>query len=191
MFIDNEIIQLLLAESRKYALFCSESDPKISIEEMKCVIAILIVTGYNELPGRDFYWDSKKDMKNILGGDSMRRDRFRQILKYLHCADNTQPVLGDKMWKLRPLMDLFKRRFIDNWIPEQQLNYDESMIKYFGKHSCKQFIRGKSIRFGYKMCSLNSLSGHLVNFEIYQGKTQSQTLLTKVILENVPPLYFA
>lgn len=43
-------------------------------------------------------------------------------------------------------------------------------IPYFGKHGCKQFIRGKPIRFGYKSWSLCTPSGYMVNFEIYQGK---------------------
>ncbi|KAG5883436.1 hypothetical protein JTB14_019042 [Gonioctena quinquepunctata] len=44
------------------------------------------------------------------------------------------------------------------------------MIKYYGKHSCRQFIRGKPIRIGYEMWSLNSVTGYLVNFDMYQGK---------------------
>ena len=170
LFVDNDVIELLVSQSRKYALFCNQPDPKISADEMKCAISILIVTGYNELPGRDFYWDSQKDIRNFMVSESMRRDRFRQIVKFLHCADNTQPIVGDKMCKLRPLMDLFKSKFIKNWVPEEHLDYDESMIKYFGKHSCKQFIRGKPIRFGYKMWCLNSVSGYLVSFDMYQGK---------------------
>ncbi|KAJ8928822.1 hypothetical protein NQ314_018568 [Rhamnusium bicolor] len=39
------------------------------------------------------------------------------------------------------------------------------MIKYFSK----QFIKSKSIRFGYKMWCLNTTSGYLVNFDLYQG----------------------
>lgn len=170
MFIDSEIVELLVEQSRNYALFCNRPDPTISPDEMKCVIGILIVTGYNQLPGRDFYWDSQKDMKNSMVSESMRRDRFRQIIKYLHCADNTHPSLTDKIWKLRPLMDKLKSKFIKNWVPEQHLDYDESMVKYYGRHSCKQFIRGKPVRFGYKMWCLNSASGYLVNFDMYQGK---------------------
>lgn len=45
------------------------------------------------------------------------------------------------------------------------------MIKYFGKYSCKQFIRGKPIRFGYKMWRLNAKEGYLINFELYQGQS--------------------
>ncbi|KAB0805367.1 hypothetical protein PPYR_02337, partial [Photinus pyralis] len=50
-----------------------------------------------------------------------------------------------------------------------ELNYDEAMVKYFGRHSCKQFIRGKPIRFGYKVWSINTKTGYLVNFMIYPG----------------------
>lgn len=45
------------------------------------------------------------------------------------------------------------------------------MVKYFGRHCCKQFICGKPIRFGYKIWCLNTKDGYLVNFEIYQGKS--------------------
>lgn len=57
-FLDDEVIGLLVEESNKYSVFCNQPNPNISKDEMKCAIGILIVTGYNELPGRDFYWDS-------------------------------------------------------------------------------------------------------------------------------------
>jgi len=100
----------------------------------------------------------------------MRRDRFIQIMRFLHFADNTQPDTTDKMWKLRPLMKLIKQNFLDNFRPVQQLDYDESMVAYYGRHSCKQFIRGKPIRFGYKVWCVNTFTGYLINFEVYQGK---------------------
>lgn len=100
----------------------------------------------------------------------MRRDRFRQIMRFFHCADNTQLNKSDKMSKLRPLMTLLKNKFAENLVMQKCANYDESMIKYFGKHGCKQFIRGKPIRFGYKAWCLNLPNGYLVDFELYQGE---------------------
>lgn len=44
------------------------------------------------------------------------------------------------------------------------------MIAYFGPHSMKQYIRGKPLRFGYKVWSLNTPEGYLIDFEVYQGK---------------------
>lgn len=74
------------------------------------------------------------------------------------------------MWKIQPLIDKIKSRCLQYFEPEQNLSYDESMVKYYGKHSCKQFIRNKPIRFGYKIWCLCTSVGYLVNFDIYQGK---------------------
>nr|CAH7717546.1 unnamed protein product [Callosobruchus chinensis] len=67
-------------------------------------------------------------------------------------------------------MSKVKQKFLKHFIPVEHLNFDESMIKYYGRHGCKQFIRGKPIRFGFKMWSLNTSDGYLVNCDVYQGK---------------------
>jgi len=65
---------------------------------------------------------------------------------------------------------MIKNKCLKNFVPQKYLAYEESMVKYFGKHGCKQFIRGKPIRFGYKMWCVNTNDGYLVNFELYQGE---------------------
>lgn len=72
-------------------------------------------------------------------------------MRFIHCANNNEMNANDKVWKLRPVMDMLKDTFLNHFVPSQNLNFDESMVKYFGKHSCKQFIRDKPIRFGYKI----------------------------------------
>ena len=129
----------------------------------------MILSGYNNLPGKKCYWDKDGDMGNQLVIDAMRRDRFITIFCYFHCADNNNLDKSDKLAKLRPLIEAVQKKFIQYFVPEEELNYDESMVKYFGRHSCKQFIRGKPIRFGYKVWSVNTKSGYLGNFCIYQG----------------------
>lgn len=168
-FFDDEIVHILVEQSRKYALFLNHPDPKITIVEIKCFLAILILTGYNELPGKRFYWDEGTDMRNELVYNSMRRNRFLEICRFIHFADNTQPDAKDKIWKLRPIMDKVKSNCLKLFQPEEHLCFDESMVKYYGRHGCKQFIRGKPIRFGYKMWCLNTPSGYVVDFEMYQG----------------------
>lgn len=162
LFFDDEIIEYLIEQSKLYAQFKTNPDPNISVGEMRCTIAILILSGYNKLPGKRFYWDTGNDMKNNSVTESMRRNRFFKILQFLHCADNNNPNLKDKAWKIRPLMDKLKERFLAHFVPEQHISYDETMVKYYGQHGCKQFIRGKPIRFGFKMWSLNTSSGYLL-----------------------------
>ena len=43
------------------------------------------------------------------------------------------------------------------------------MIPYYGKHGTKQFIRGKPIRFGFKLWCLTSTEGYLFHAEPYCG----------------------
>ncbi|XP_025192461.1 piggyBac transposable element-derived protein 2-like [Melanaphis sacchari] len=126
LFFDDEVIKLLITESLNYAVYRSFTNTNLSTDEIKCFIGILILSGYNTLPGRRFYWDSSPDMQNIIVRDCMRRDRFEEICRILHCADNSN-INSDKYYKLKPL----KNRFLKHFVPEQELNYDESMIKYF------------------------------------------------------------
>lgn len=174
LFFDNEIVEYLVQQSKLYSQFKNYADPNISADELKCAIAILIVSGYNKTPGKRYFWDSGYDMKNTSVSESMRRNRFFTIMQFLHCADNNNPNFEDKAWKLRPLMDKIKERFLTNFVPEEHISYDETMIKYYGHHGCKQFIRGKPIRFGFKMWSLNTSSGYLINFNLYQGKDPNE-----------------
>lgn len=170
-FLGESVVNLLVDQSQKYAAFLNCQDPKISHKEMRVFIAILILSGYNTVPSKRHYWDQGEDMRNHMVHNCMRRDRFMTIMRFLHCADNNEMVSTDKMWKLRPLINIIKKKFLENYVPSATLNYDESMIEYFGKHGCKQFIRGKPIRFGFKNWCLNTPWGYLVDFEIYQGKS--------------------
>lgn len=91
-------------------------------------------------------------------------------MRFIHCTDNNNTDTYDKAWIFRNVMKKVKTRCLEIFVPVQNENYDALMIKYFGRHSSKQFIRGKPIRFGYKMWCLNSADGYLINFNIYQGK---------------------
>ena len=45
----------------------------------------------------------------------------------------------------------------------------KSIIPYYGKHGTKQSIRGRSIRFGFKLWSITSSEGYLFHAEPYCG----------------------
>ena len=76
---------------------------------------------------------------------------------------------NDKYSKLRPLIDHFQKKFIQYFVPEENISHDKAMIEYFGKHGCKQTILNKPIRFGYKVRCQNTVTVYLVAFELYQG----------------------
>ncbi|XP_046404683.1 piggyBac transposable element-derived protein 3-like [Ischnura elegans] len=173
-FIDNLSGRQLRAgaeiSSKEYAALQNFRNLNITAAEIKFFLGILILSGYNNVPSKRDYWDSSGDLRNEFVVNAIRRDRFLQIFRFLHCTNNCQPHAEDKMWKLRPIMNMLKNRFLAMFCPEEHLDFDECMIEYFGRHPCKQFLRGKPIGFGHKVWSLNTTAGYLVNFDVYQGR---------------------
>ncbi|KAF2890591.1 hypothetical protein ILUMI_15582 [Ignelater luminosus] len=74
------------------------------------------------------------------------------------------------MAKGKPLIVALNRLFMDYAPIEQSISIDESMIPYFGRHGCKQFIRGKPIRFGFKSWVMATRLGYCLQFNLYQGR---------------------
>ena len=103
-------------------------------------------------------------------------------------------LLTKRDYKAAPLLEMLNERFkIYNF--SEQLSIDESMCKYFGKHSAKQFMRQKPICFGFKFWVLAASSGYLYHMDLYTRKDQnvgtgaSTALGSRVVerlLEHVP-----
>ena len=80
----------------------------------------------------------------------MSRNRFIEIKSFLHVCNNNELNNDDKWANLRPLFDVVNKKLIQFGVFSHYLSIDEQIVPYFGRHSCKQFIRGKPIRFGYE-----------------------------------------
>lgn len=72
----------------------------------------------------------------------MQINRFEEILRHFHVADNNNLCPNDKMAKVRPPFNLLNKKFLQ-YATEKKISIDESMIPYYGRHGCKQHIRGK------------------------------------------------
>lgn len=56
----------------------------------------------------------------------------------------------DGFYKVRPIFNNLNEG--GRWFRgKKDYSIDEVMIPYFGRHSAKQYIRGKPIRYGYKV----------------------------------------
>ena len=104
----------------------------------------------------------------------MTRDRFRVIKSCLHIAD-IHNLAQSKVAKVWPLLYLLRTNCQQFGVFYKNFNIDESMVPYCGLHSAKQYIKGKPVKFGYKLWMLCSSDGYPYNFEIYRGKDKSRT----------------
>lgn len=105
------------------------------------------------------------------------RDSYQLIKSFLHFNDNAeQKPKGDPeydpLYKVRPLIDIVADKYVEFYEPGESLSVDESMLKFKGRLSFKQYLPSKpSTKWGIKIWSLcDSKTGYLLKFKIYTGK---------------------
>lgn len=187
--LNMEIVGLITEESNRYAKQQNDHSVNITEKDILDFVAILFVSGYHKLPRSDLYWSKDEDLSVPLVASTMSRAKFRLIKRYIHVSDSENLEKGDKMAKIRPLLRLVNSSLQQFGIFSENLSVDEQMVPYFGRHSCKMFIKGKPIRFGYKEWILCSSSGYPFNIDIYCGKKDDDDmnvpLGTRVVLSAV------
>ena len=105
------------------------------------------------------YWEMSSDSRNIIVAYLFTRNRFLDVLQYLHLAD-----------KVNPLFKMINESCLQNFIPEKNVSIGESMVTYYGHPCCKQYIQNKSVKFGYKLWVAATPLGYAIQFYPYAGK---------------------
>ena len=169
-FCNEEVINFITSI---FCLYASQDkgDDSFSThpEEIKCWQGILMLSGYMSYSRWRMMWEyhSKSYLSSV--SNAMRRNRFEILKTYAHFSDNTILTKNDKFTKMHPLLTMLNERFLQYAILDERLCVNESMTPYFERHGAKQFLRGKPIRFGYKMWCLCDCSGYLIHCDPYQG----------------------
>ena len=97
------------------------------------------------------YWTVDAMMETPFFKKYMTQNRFRQLLRYLHFANNNQSNTEDRLWKIRNVFSQIVFKFSEFYNPKQKLVIDESLVLFKGRLSFKQYIPSKRHRFGQKL----------------------------------------
>lgn len=169
---DEDVFGLILQQTLLYGRRdLSNLNFKLSYEELERFLGIVLLSGYHCIPRERDYWSNQIDLKVELVSDVMSRDRFSEIKRAIHLADNHSLQPGNKMAKVEPLYNLLNRALQRCGIFHENLSIDESMVPYKGRHSARMFMKGKPIRFGYKIWTLAGSDGYPYASIIYQGRS--------------------
>ncbi|KAG8238671.1 hypothetical protein J437_LFUL018385 [Ladona fulva] len=115
------------------------------------------------------YWSREALVKTPIFGEFMSRDRYLTILRMLHFSDNI-PNSGDRLHKIRPVVDYLRATFRHTLVPFQNLCIDESLMLFKGRLFFKQYIPSKRNRFGvilFVICDCET--GYILDFIVYTG----------------------
>lgn len=167
-FFDDSIISRIVNETNRYAQQKNRVQT-VSDPEIRAFIGVLILSGYVPVPRRKLFWERDRDTHSELVAESITRDTFDYIMSNIHIQDNNVLNPTDKFAKVRPLFQHLNEKFMENGRLEQMHSVDEAMVPYHGRHGTKQFLKGKPIRYGYKLWVGTSRLGYVYWFEPYQG----------------------
>lgn len=106
--------------------------------------------------------------------NAMPVNRFEQIKRFVHFSNNDE-YNGDKLYKIRPLLNHLKTRYLD--VPkEKQLCIDEPIIPFQGRHSLKNYNPQKPHKWGYKVFALSGTSDFTYDVELFTGAADNTQL---------------
>ena len=114
------------------------------------------------------YWNTKWPFYNESFSAIMSGRRLKRLMKFFHLNDvEKQPNRTshdcDKIYKIRPFLDLVVKAFQSVYIPNQELSVDESIIGYKGRLLWIQYIPKKSQAY----VLADAKNGYVYNFKLY------------------------
>jgi hypothetical protein len=105
---------------------------------------------------------------------TVSRDKFELLIKFWHFSNNDNNDSNqDRLFKLKPILDLLKVRLSSVYIPGSIVSVDETMIPWRGRLLFEQYIPGKAHKYGVKIYKLADINGYTWNFVIYNWSARS------------------
>jgi hypothetical protein len=183
IFLTDEVIDLIITETNRYFDDIASESPitrcskmkdwkPVNAEDIKQFLGILIVMGLNRQPEIESYW-SKNEIYGVeIVKNAMPRNKFELILRFLHFADYSQADESDRLYKLRPLIQLLSQSF-EKYTPGENVVIDESLVLFRGRTILRQYIPNKKHKYGFKFYKLCSVEGYTWRFRIYTGRGEA------------------
>ncbi|KAF0687698.1 piggyBac transposable element-derived protein 4-like, partial [Aphis craccivora] len=201
LIVNDEIINKIVIETNKFAAQQKASkslSPFARINkwfdtdetEIKQLFGLLIWTGLVSLPSYELYW-SNSDIFATNFGLVMSRNRFEILLQMLHFSDNSATDNTNRLYKLGTVMEDIMLNSNNCMQPLEHLCIDESLVKFMGRLSFKQYIKNKRDRFGIKEFKLCIPPCYTIALKVYAGKEASteESVGTKIVMELGNPYF--
>ncbi|XP_054614360.1 piggyBac transposable element-derived protein 4-like [Dunckerocampus dactyliophorus] len=159
----------------------------VSVPELKTFFGLSFLTGYIKKPNLELYWSVDEIDATPYFSQTMPRNRFQLIWRFLHYNNNASQDATDKMYKVRPVLDYIVSKFKELYQPFENICIDEWMMKWRGRLSFKVYNPQKPIKYGIKSYILcDSYSGYCYNMQPDVGQARSLPDTVFSLLDRLP-----
>ena len=181
-FITDETISLMVRETNRYAeqhVQTQELTKRSKTlqwkpstdEEMLKFLGIIIEMGLVQIPEIEYYWSKSKLFGSEVIQNTMSRDRFELLLKFFHFSNNQEERTDqDRLFKLRPLLDLLRAGFKSIYVSGSIISIDETMVPWKGRLYSNSIFLEKRTNMESRYISWQLLTDTPGIFMIYTGK---------------------
>ena len=157
--------------------------------DIKIFLAHLIAMGLVCKGCLEKYWDHGKTVKTPFFGTYMGRNTFQAILLNLQVSDSSLDLpcnhrLHDPLYKVRPMLDMMDRNFIQSYKSGRDLSFDEGCCPYKGRVIFHCYNPAKPVKWHLKLFEVSDArTGYVIAFNVYTGKNKTQYALNVDVLD--------
>ena len=145
----NDLVSLICDQTNLYAEQNGRTFRTMP-EEVRAFLGVNFMMAICKLSNIKCYWHADEYIGNEGIRKVLTKTRFLEILQNLHFADNNTSDTSDKGYKLRTVINHLNKAFHGAMSDADRQSIDKHMTKFKGRNSCKQYIKNKPIKWGFK-----------------------------------------
>ena len=140
---------------------------------------------YSRKPKLELYWSTRGIFQTPIFSQTMSRNRFQLMQRYLHFNDNNAAGTNEDRWyKIRTILDVVVNKFRTNYTPDREISLDEGMPGWRGHLQFSVYNPSKITKYGILVRMIcESSTGYICNLQIYDGKCGPLTETVGFLLE--------
>lgn len=139
--------------------------------ELIIVIGCVLIMCYNKVPAMYMYCSTRKSLGNAAISHAISRNRFQKIFAKLYFANPEKPQDAIKTYYLDEFLACLKQTFLEARSDSTFQSIDESMTKFKGRSSMKQYMPLKPVKRGIKLWTrCDAQTGYVYDTNIYCEK---------------------
>lgn len=123
----------------------------LTVNDFDTFLGILILSTFNKRKSQRDYWSSDPLLVCEPVVSAMSRNQFEDIKSKLKLSKPEEKNDNDKAWRIREVLEMFRKNLSQFGFFSTALSIDEMMVKFHGRTNIQQFMQNKPERWGLKM----------------------------------------